>query len=251
MRPLRTDLSIFEQFEFEHAPVGVKFLFTRPDGVERIEGTMPLCQMIVEAQKRKKPFYMAPENEDCFGTAALGMEDMPTFAEAGLIGEKFEIYQERRANERIYQHVPSLARGTTNYAAFAALEVLDFEPDLLILMTTPSQAEIVFRALSYTTGEVWESKKTIVLSCAWLYVYPYQTGKVNYMVTGMSFGSKAKEVFPEGKILISIPWDKIPVIVSSLGEMKWALPSYTDGREEFYQRKARVLDESAREAENV
>ena len=117
-------------------------------------------------------------------------------------------------------------------------------------MATPSQAEIVLRAMSYATGELWETKKTPVLSCAWLYAYPWVTGKVNYIVTGMSFGSKAKEVFPEGYLLMSIPWDKIPGLIASLEEMTWALPSYTDGRERFIEREARYREEGMDESVN-
>ena len=72
---------------------------------------------------------------------------------------------------------------------------------------------------------------------------------MNYFVTGMGFGTKAQEVFPEGGILISLPWDKIPVVIESLKEMKWVLPSYEEGREKFYQRKARVLEECLQEAD--
>jgi uncharacterized protein (DUF169 family) len=250
MRKLRTDLSILRKFEFEHAPVGVKFLFKRPEGIERLDKPAAFCQMVRVAQERGTPFYFSRDEEDCFGTIALGMEDAPTFAEAGLLGEKFEIFQEARANERIYQYIPLLPRGTVNYVAFSVLDALTFEPDLLILMATPSQAEIVMRAMSYSTGELWESKKTPVMSCAWIYVYPWQSGKVNYLVTGMSFGSKARQVFPEGWILISIPWDKIPVIVTSLEEMTWALPSYTEGREKFAERERRVREEGWRESLN-
>jgi len=32
--------------------------------------------------------------------------------------------------------------------------------------------------------------------------------------------------------------------------MKWVLPSYTEGREKFYKRKARVIEESMKEAAN-
>ena len=250
MRKLQTDLSILRKFEFEYAPVGVKFLFKRPEGIERLDKLAPFCQMVREAQERGTSFYFSKEEEDCFGTIVLGMEDAPTYAEAGLLGEKFEIFQEARANERIYQYVPMFPKGTVNYAAFSVLEALTFEPDLLILMATPSQAEIVMRAMSYSTGELWESKKTPVMSCAWIYVYPWQSGKVNYMVTGMAFGSKAKQIFPEGWILISIPWDKIPVIIKSLEEMTWLLPSYAEGREKFYEREQRVREEGRRESLN-
>lgn len=250
MRQLQTDLSILREFEFEHPPVGIKFLFKRPDGIERLPEPAAICEMVGIAQRRGTPFYITTEDENCYGAVVMGMMEAPLFAEAGMLGEKYEIFQEARANQRLYKDLPTLPLGVANYAAFAALDALNFEPDLLILLATPSQAEIVMRAMSYSTGELWESKKTPVLSCAWIYAYPYVTGKVNYMVTGMSFGSKAKEVFPEGWILISIPWDKMPVILTNLGEMTWELPSYTEGREKFMEREARYREECIAESSN-
>ena len=69
------------------------------------------------------------------------------------------------------------------------------------------------------------------------------------MITGLTFGMKAKEVFPEGWILISIPYHWIPIITQNLQEMKWVLPSYTDGREKFLEREKRVFEEAAQEAQ--
>ena len=74
--------------------------------------------------------------------------------------------------------------------------------------------------------------------------------KENYTVTGISFGMKAKEVFPEGWMIISIPYNWIPVITRNLNRMKWVLPSYADGREKFIERKQRVLAEVAEESQN-
>jgi hypothetical protein len=125
----------------------------------------------------------------------------PDLCQAGLLGEKFGVYEEPRANERIYQHVPRFARGTVNYAAFSVLDTLTFEPDLLILMATPSQAEIVLRAMSYSTGELWQSIKTPVLSCAWIFAYPWLTGKVNHIVTGMAFARTGLPEFDPISIL--------------------------------------------------
>ncbi len=250
MRPLTQDLSIYSKFNFEKPPVGVKFLLNKPEGMEQLDKSLPFCEMIKEAQQRGTPFYFAKENEDCVGKIVLGMEDMPLFAEAGLIGPKYEIYQEPRANNKIYQYIPKFKRGIVNYVAYSPLDKLTFEPDLLILTATPSQAEIVLRAMSYSTGEIWETKGTPVLGCAWLYIYPYQSGKVNYMVTGMTFGMKAKEVFEEGWILISIPYNWIPTITQNLQEIKWVLPAYTDGREQFLKREQRVFEEAAKESQN-
>jgi uncharacterized protein (DUF169 family) len=246
MKKLTQDLSIFNKFKFKHQPVGVSFLVSKPKGIEPLKKSMPFCQMIREAQERGKPFYFTKENEDCFGTMVLGMMDTPPFAEAGLLGEGFEIFQDARANRRLYQDLPKLPKDTVNYVVLAPLDKLTFEPDLLIIMATPKQAEIVLRAMSYSTGESWDTRKTCVLGCSWLYVYPYLSGKVNYFPTGMSFGMIAHEVFPAGWILISIPYNWIPTIVQNLKEMKWELPSYTDGLEKFLQRKGRVMEEAVK-----
>jgi uncharacterized protein (DUF169 family) len=250
MKPLTQDLSIFSKFDFEKQPVGVKFLPTRPEGIEQLDKVLSFCEMTKEAQERGTPFYMAKENESCFGKALLGIEDLPSYAQGGQVGIRLEIFQEARANSHLYQHLPLLPRGIVNYVAFATLDKLAFEPDLLILMANTSQAEIVLRAMCYSTGEIRESRTTGVLGCAWLYIYPYRSGKVNYTVTGLAFGMKAKEVFPEGKILISIPYNWLPIITHNLGEMKWVLPSYTEGREKFLMRERTNIEAIEREMEN-
>ena len=250
MRPLTQDLSIFNKFSFKNPPVGVEFLFFRPEGIEQLDKSLAACEMIKEVQQKGTPFYFTVENELCFGKVPLGWEDMPPWGEGGQLGLKFEIFQEARANARIYQYLPKFPRNTVNYIALSTLNKLTFEPDLLILTATPSQAEIVLRAMAYSTGEIYESKHTGVLGCAWLYVYPYQSGKINYMVTGLTFGGKAHQVFPEGWILISIPYNWIPIITQNLKEMKWTLPSYTDGREKFLKRKDGYIGELAQKSQN-
>lgn len=243
MRPLQTDLSIYGKFGFEFPPIGVKFLPTRPEGIEQLDKSLSFCEMIKEAQVRGAPFYFSKENETCFGKALMGMEELPDFAVGGEVGIGFEIFPEARANASLYQHIKVMPKGTVNYVAFSTWDQLPFDPDLLIITANTSQAEIVMRAMSYTTGELRESRSTGVLGCSWLYNYPYQSGKVNYVVTGMAFGMKSKEVFREGLILISIPFHWIPTVTQSLREMKWVLPSYTDGREKFLERERANLEE--------
>lgn len=251
MRPLATDLSIFKKFDFENPPVGVKFLPTKPEGIEQLDKSISFCEMIKEAHRRDTPFYFARENETCFGKALLGMEDLPAFALGGEVGIRLEIFQEPRANSNLYQHISKLPRGTVNYVAFATLDKLTFEPDLLIVMADTNQAEIVLRAMCYSTGEIRESRTTGVLGCSWVYIYPYLSGKVNYAVTGLAFGMKSKEVFPPGWLLISIPYQWIPTIAGNLREMKWVLPSYTEGREKFLVRERENIEELRQLYENL
>lgn len=246
MRPLKTDLSVYKKFNFENLPVGVKLLPSRPESIERLGKSIALCEMIKEAQQREWPFYMDRENESCFGKKFLGMGDREIISGSGNLGVEFEVFQEARANWRLYQYQSLIPKGAINYVAFSRYDKLTFDPDLLIIMATISQAEIIMRAMSYSTGEIWSSRLTPVGACSWLFAYPYQSGKVNWTVTGIGFGMKAKQVFPEGWILISIPYDWIHIITQNLKEMKWVLPSYEEGREKFLKReesvRAKVLE---------
>ena len=246
MRPLKMDLSIYNLLELKRPPVGVKFLYGRPEDMKQIDKQLPFCEMFKEAQQREEPFYFGKENEDCVGKLVLGMQEYPDFVEAGELGPGFGVYQDARANKKLYQYIPKFDKNTVNYVAFAKLDKLTFDPDLLILMGTPSQAEIILRAYSYSSGVPWEPKATSVLGCGWIYVHPFLSGKVNYTVTGLAFGMKAKHIFEEGQMIISIPFNWIPTITENLKEMTWALPAYTEGREAFAKREAGLFEDLAK-----
>jgi uncharacterized protein (DUF169 family) len=249
VEPLKTDLSIFKKFGFEHIPVGVKYLLSKPAGIPALDKKLAMCEMLPEAHRRKTPFYFTKENEDCFGKAILGMmEGDKSIGESGIVGYKWGLFQEPRANSRLYQHNYHLGKGIVNYVVFSPFDQLTFDPDLLMIMADPVQAEIVLRAMSYSTGELYESKSSPVLGCSWLFTYPYMTGKVNYLLTDLqTHGMKSRQVFPNGWVLISIPFDWISKITQSLNEMKWELPEYTAGKEYFMQERAKILKEIDRE----
>ncbi len=251
MKPLQTDLSIYKKFNFEYLPVGVKFLAVKPEGIKQLDKTMALCEMMNEAQRRGSAFYIDKDNEDCAGAMILGMAAPTPMAGGGELGVKWGIYQEARVNERLVAGSPKITPGNINYVVFSPLEQINFEPDLLFLVATVSQAEIVLRAVSYSTGELWSSQATSGGACAYLFAYPYLSGKVNYITTGLTLGLKGRRVYPEGLLLFSIPYDQIPIITQNLEKMEWVLPAYTDDtREKFLARRKRIFEELAREFGN-
>jgi uncharacterized protein (DUF169 family) len=251
MKALETDLSVFAKFNFEKPPVGVTYFSRQPGGIQPLDKKLALCEMLKEAQQRSSPFYFSRDNEDCFGKVFLGMmEGSAGTGDGGLLGVKLGIFKEPRANSRLRGYVHNLERNTANYVVMAPFDKLSYELDLLIVMASPDQGEIILRAMTYSTGEMYESKATCVGGCSWLYVYPYLSGKVNFLVTGLAFGMKAKEVFPQGRMLISIPYPWIPVIARNLGEMEWSLPAYVLGSEKFKLYEKQIVGELAREGQN-
>ena len=243
MQPLTTDLSIYKKFNFKNPPVGVKFEFGRPDDIRPLDETHPLCEMFKVAQQKDHAFYITKENENCVGRLTLGMEEYPLYVEAGELGPKFGIFKSATANKKIYDYIPRFEKGTVNYVIFARLDKITFEPDLLITMGTPDQAEIILRAMSWSTGVPWEAKATSPLGCSWVYAHPIKSGNVNYSITGLAFGMKAKHIFEPGQVVVSMPFNWIPVITQNLKEMVWELPSYTEGREAFEQREMKLMAE--------
>jgi uncharacterized protein (DUF169 family) len=241
MLPLKTDMSIYKKFEFENPAVGIKYSHEKPEGIELLDKQLALCEMVKEAYRRNKPFYFTKENENCVGRMVLGMQEESPSASTGQIGVEFGIYQDARANRNVYRHQWSLEKGVVKYVIYSPVDQLTFEPDLMIIMATVPQAEIIMRAMSYSTGEIWSSQMAGVGACSWFYAYPFLTGKVNYTVTGLTFGNKAKEILPAGWMLIAIPFQWIPTITRNLNEMEWVLPAYTDGREKFFEREMRVI----------
>ena len=250
MRPLQTDFSVYNKINFERPPVGVKFLFFKPEGIEPLamDKNLSFCEMIEEAQKTSTPFYFCKENhEACVGKILLGMEDLEPFEISGQIGAKLEIFQEPRANYIFYQYLPKFEKGVVNYVAFSPIDKLTFEPDLLIISATHSQAEIVMRAMTYSTGELYNSRTTPVMGCAWTYIYPFQSGKVNYIIPELIHGMKGRGLFPEGSLLISIPYHWIPIMTQNLREMKMHLPSHTS-KEQYLAEFGKIMDELPQKA---
>jgi uncharacterized protein (DUF169 family) len=221
VKPKTLDYSIFEKFNFERKPVGVKFLPYKPEEVERLNKSLYFCQMFKEAQT-SKPFYVQQEDFHCTESLTLGMADPDPVLLSGLVGETDDLYEELRANQKIYQLVPRMLKGSVKTVVFSAVDQMSYDPDVLVITTdNVDQARTIMRAGVYSTGETWGSKGTPVLACSWLYIYPYISGEVNYMITGMSMGMQTLKVLPQGLVLISIPWTKLPMIIRNLQNMNW------------------------------
>ena len=63
--------SAFDRLNLERKPVGVKFLPTKPEGIERLKESRALCEMFKEAQEGN-PFYVQEEDFICVEPMLLG-----------------------------------------------------------------------------------------------------------------------------------------------------------------------------------
>jgi uncharacterized protein (DUF169 family) len=236
MKLAEKDLAVLDKFEFDVQPVGVKFLAKPADQIGRLDGKIALCEMLKKAQEGDL-FYADKENHTCgAGPYVLGQVEAEKAHVSGELGAGLRIFEEPRSASRLYQYIPKMGRGLVNYMAFSPLNKLPFDPDVLIILAKTSQTEILLRAMSYKTGRMWSSKYSAAIGCAWIFIYPYLTGELNYTITGLGHGMRRRKLFPEGQQLISIPFDLLPSILQSLQEMPWVLPSFEPDGAEFFKR---------------
>ena len=229
----KEDLAILDKFEFDVPPVGVKFLAERPKGIEKLNENIALCEMLKKAQEGKV-FFVDKENHTCeAGLYVLGQADAPEPYTSGQFGAGLRIFEEPRSASRLYQYIPTMGKGVANDIAFSPLSKLSFDPDVLIILAKTSQTEVLLRAMSYRTGKMWLSRYSAAIGCAWLYVYPYVTGELNYTLTGLGHGMRRRKLFPEGQQLVSIPFDLLPTLLQALRDMPWVLPAFEPDGPEF------------------
>ena len=170
----------------------------------------------------------------------MGMVEKPPLAASGQAGVDFGVFRTQAPNARLYHEIATLTPGAVNFVTFCPLHLCDFEPDILLCVADIEQASVIMRATSYISGDLWQSTSSPVLSCAWLFGYPYVSGKVNYMVTGMGHGMSRRKVYPAGRMIISIPYAKLSEVIEALGQMDWKLLALQEDEESKAEMRRRM-----------
>ena len=239
------DYSVFEKFKFERQPVGIKYSLGKPDGIEPLGKGLGLCEMFAAAQT-SKPFYATRDDVQC-GEHVVGMAEFPPMMYSGQLGPIFSMFKNQAANRRIYDYVPKMAKDSTKYILHSPLNQMTFDPDILVITANTTQAEIILRASSYSDGKMWNFKGTTCLACAWIYAHPYLNGELNCTISGLGYSIKARNVMPEGLIIISVPFNELTLLIESLNEMEWEPYWFKLGRDGFINEVKRRNDEISRE----
>ncbi|MGI6033186.1 MAG: hypothetical protein ACOX69_07195 [Coriobacteriales bacterium] len=106
------------------------------------------------------------------------------------------------------------------------------------------------RATSFISGDLWESKSSPVLSCAWMYANPLISGKVNHITTGFYHGLKRRKAYPQGLRMISVPFQKFDEFFAALEQMDWTLIAFREDEKSASELAARMehWQEMAKEA---
>ena len=246
------DFSVIEKLGLDLPPIGVNYDLFRPEGIPPLEMGLDksLCEILRYAQEKREPFYFTKDHpENCVGKIMVGMEDFPPSAESGQIGPRLGVFDEARCNARLYYSVKRLKKGSVNYVSFVPYRYLKKVPDVLVFTGTAAQLEPVLRASTYSTGEGYHSESTPVMGCSWFMVYPYMTGKINFVVPAFIHGPHGRQLWDNDTLVVSVPYQWVPTVLTNLGEMPLELHGHT-GKEAYYAEFGGILRDLEKRMEN-
>ncbi len=223
--------ALIEKLDLEYPAVAIRFCFEKPDVPHYSGEKLAFCQYVKHAQDSKETFYIDVNDDACYGKLAMGMIDKPPVTASGQAGYDFGCFKTPMGNRMLYQKLPILEPNTINYVEFATVANCDYDPELLFFVADLPQADIIMRATSYISGDLWESKSSPVISCSWMYAYPIISGKVNHITTGFYHGLKRRKAYPAGLRMIAIPYQKMPEFFCALDEMDWTLIAFREDEE--------------------
>lgn len=240
---MKLDYSVIDRLGLKLPPIGLFYDLFRPEGLPPLDRNIEksLCEILRYAQETNEPFYFSNENkETCVGKIMVGMDSFPPSAESGQIGPRLGVFDAARCNARLYYSVKRLPVGSVNYVSFVPCSHLDRVPDVLIFTGPAAKLEPVLRAATYTTGESYRSECTPVMGCSWFMVYPYMTGKINFVVPAFVHGPHGRQLWDSDTVVVSVPYQWVPTVITNLSEMPLELPGHA-GKEQYYAEFGGIL----------
>ena len=249
---MELDYSVIDKLGLDLSPIGIFYDLFRPEDIPPLEMGLDksLCEILRYAQEKDQAFYFTKDHpENCVGKIMVGMDSFPPGAEAGQIGPRLGVFNEARCNARLYYSVKRLPLGSVNYVSFVPYKQLTRVPDVLIFAAPAAKLEPVMRAATYSTGEGYHSECTPVMGCSWFMVYPYMTGKINFMVPAFVHGPHGRQLWPSDTVVVSVPYQWVPTVISNLAEMPLELSGHA-GKEVYYAEFGGILADLAKKMEN-
>lgn len=208
-------LTLKELLNLEFSPVAISIL--KEPLIEDAGKKLRICRAILDAGKGQT-LQIDKVNNACFGASwHLGFQQIKDPKIINMIkkfvveGEKlFSSYQ---ALNNLIADMPEPADNSHSYFVLSPLEQAQFSPQLVIFIVN---AEAACRLLTLVTFIDGVSPKIKIggPTCRMSIIYPLATGEVNlsfYDYTARKMCNVEKD-----KLLISIPYQKIPHIIESI-----------------------------------
>jgi uncharacterized protein (DUF169 family) len=197
------------------SPVAVKLARSReelPAGIPEAKEVLRHCQMVNMARKDGAIFYAPSDRHQCNGGAwALGLREITPTLQSGEFYFKLGKFETMAACRRTMDHIPHLRTGETFATIYAPLERTPFDPDIVLIVTTPrNMLKLAQASLFRLGGRISPSMAGIQSVCSDATAQTYLTGTPNFSL-GCD-GSRRFSGIADDEMVMGFPAELLPEI---------------------------------------
>jgi uncharacterized protein (DUF169 family) len=197
------------------SPVAVKLAKTRDDvpaGIPEQKETVRHCQMVNMARKDGAIFYAPSAKHQCNGGAwALGLREITPSLQSGEHYFKLGKFESMAACRRTIDLIPHLRSGETYATIYAPLEKAPFDPDVVLIVTSPrNMLKLAQASLFRLGGRISPAMAGIQSVCSDATAQPYLTGTTNFSL-GCD-GSRKFSGIADDEMVMGFPAELLPEI---------------------------------------
>jgi uncharacterized protein (DUF169 family) len=197
------------------SPVAVKLAKSReevPQGIPEQKEVVRHCQMVNMARKEGAVFYAPGDKHQCNGGAwALGLREITPSLQSGEHYFKLGKFESMPACRRTMDRIPHLRAGETYATVYAPLEKTPFDPDVVIIVTTPrNMLKLAQSTLFRLGGRITSSMAGIQSVCSDATAQPYLAGTANFSL-GCDGSRKFSGILDE-EMVMGFPAEMLPEI---------------------------------------
>jgi len=212
--------NIKEKLNLEFNPVAIRFVLHKkdiPNDIKRIDEKMRHCEMVQKASKGEA-FYSTSEEQTCKGgSSAIGLEDLPENIASGEFYYNLGRFDSIGSAKRTIDAIPKINLHSYGIV-YSPLEKASFVPDIVVMITNPTQAMKISQALIYTLGGRVEVDFSGIQSvCADAVAGPF-VNKKPHITLGCS-GSRQYANIQDSELIVGLNGENLGCTVNALNNI--------------------------------
>jgi uncharacterized protein (DUF169 family) len=164
-------------------------------------------------------FYATAEEQMCKGgAAAIGLMEAPEKIKTGEFYQSLGRFSSLGSAKRTMESIPKIDP-MMKAIIYAPLEKVNFNPDVIVVISSPAQAMRLAQAMVYTRGGRVEASFSGIQSvCADAVAGPFVNNTANFTL-GCS-GSRQFAGIKEDEVIVGMNGENIGCVVTALVSMK-------------------------------
>lgn len=203
-------------------PVAISLLPEVPTSAQ-LTGSARFCEMWARAMDGEILYATAREQSCGGGAYYMGLAEATPEQRTGvLLSRILHLNKTPMSAVRTTLVSPKVPYGTGTAVVCAPLEKADFDVDVVMFVCDPARAMQIAGALLYESGGYLEGL-TGPATCSVAVAHPYLSGKATYCVADT--GAREYMGLADDEMIVSVPGDRLVVLVKNLEEMAQYSPA--------------------------